>query len=112
MLKTGNCVHQWHRIFGHRNMNAVKAIITENNLKVSDCRCENQCGICQQAKMARKPFAKIKPSQSKAMLDLVHSDICGPMQTQTSGGKRYMLTFIDEFTRFTYIYLLSPSEQR
>lgn len=30
----GNCIHQWHRIFGHRNINAVKLMIAKNNLKV------------------------------------------------------------------------------
>lgn len=102
----GNCIHQWHRIFGHRNLNAVKTMVSNNNLKVIKCSCENLCGICQEGKMSRKPFAKFKPRQSKAILDLVHSDVCGPMPTQTPSGKRYLLTFIDDYSRFTFVYLL------
>ena len=41
------------------------------------------------------------------MLDLVHTEVCGPMQTETSSGKRYIVTFIDDFSRFTVIKLLS-----
>lgn len=106
MSNNGNCIHQWHRIFGHRNLNAVKQMTTSNNLKVIHCTCDNLCGVCQEGKMSRKPFAKFKPRQSKAILDIVHSDVCGPMKTQTPSGKRYILTFIDDFSRLTFIYLL------
>lgn len=80
------CVHDWHRIFGHRNLNAVRKMIKNHNLDAIKCSCDDVCATCQEGKMARKPFAKIKPIQSKAILDLVHTDLCGPMQTQTPGG--------------------------
>ena len=39
-------------------------------------------------------------------LEIVHSDICGPMQTPSIGGWNYFLTFIDDFTRKTWVYFL------
>ena len=40
------------------------------------------------------------------MLELVHSDVCGPMSTQARGGYEYFITFIDDYPRFGYVYLM------
>ena len=40
------------------------------------------------------------------MLELVHSDVCGPMSTQARGGYEYFITFIDDYSRFGYVYLM------
>ena len=40
------------------------------------------------------------------MLELVHSDICGPINPSSNGGKRYIITFIDDFSRKTWVYFL------
>ena len=40
---------------------------------------------------------------SKGLLDIVHSDVWGPAQTATFGGCRYYVTFIDDFSRYTWI---------
>jgi len=46
------------------------------------------------------------PQKSAAKLDIIHSDVCGPMQVDTLGGSRYFFLFIDDWTRKTWIYLL------
>ena len=40
------------------------------------------------------------------MLELVNSDVCGPMSTQARGGYEYFITFIDDYSRFGYVYLM------
>lgn len=105
------CIHQWHRIFGHRDINAIKNMIKIENLNTIQCTCNAFCDVCQEGKMTRKFFSKSKPIHSKAILDLVHTDLCGPMQTQTQSGKRYVLTFIDDYSRYTFIYLLREKNE-
>jgi transposase InsO family protein len=39
-------------------------------------------------------------------LEIVHSDVCGPMRTTSSGGARYVVTYIDNFSRKVWVYLL------
>ncbi len=39
-------------------------------------------------------------------MEIVHSDVCGPMMTTSHGGAQYFLTFIDNFSRKTHVYLL------
>lgn len=55
-------------------------------------------------------MSRIKFSRSnnrvKAKLDFIHLDVCGPMQTTTPSGKRYILTFIDDYSKFTAVYLI------
>lgn len=61
-----------------------------------------------------------KPTQSPAtssfhrapqLLDLVHSDILGPIHLPTVNGKKYILSFIDDHTRFNTVYLLSNKSE-
>jgi hypothetical protein len=40
------------------------------------------------------------------LLGLVHTDVCGPMSSVARGGFQYFITFIDEFSRYKYIYLV------
>lgn len=61
--------------------------------------------------MTRLLFLKESENRSTNTLNLIHSDICGPMQTKTPSGKRYLLTFIDDFSRFTTIYLLKEKSE-
>ena len=39
-------------------------------------------------------------------LDLIHTDVCGPMSTHAKGGFIYFITFIDDFSRYGYLYLM------
>lgn len=46
--------------------------------------------------MQHKPFKSIKNKQSTRKLELVHSDLCGPLQSESFGGHKYFATFIDD----------------
>ena len=56
--------------------------------------------------MFRKPFKLLGEIRSTRRLELVHSDVCDPMQTESIGGKRYFVTFIDDYSRCCSIYFL------
>jgi len=60
---------------------------------------------CILGKHERDYFPKYE-SQVKGHLDLVHTDLCGPMQTPSIGGCFYFLTFIDDFSRKIWFYFL------
>jgi hypothetical protein len=46
-----------------------------------------------------------------APLDLIHSDLCEMNGILTKGGIRYFITFIDDSTRFCYVYLLKSKDE-
>ena len=63
------------------------------------------------AKQHRESFPVGGSYRARAPLELVHTDICGPMQTPSLGGSIYFLTFIDDFSRKTWIYFLKQKSE-
>lgn len=107
MTTEGNgtdCIHAWHNRLGHRDPNAIRLL--EGNLNITTCSQSLVCESCIQAKMTRKPVPKKSDSRSTNVLDLIHTDVCGPMQTTTPGGNKYFMTVIDDYSRYTMVYLL------
>ena len=61
--------------------------------------------------MHRKPFKSVGDIRSTRKLQLVHSDVCGPMQTRSSGGQNYFVTFIDDYSRCCAVYFLKQKSE-
>lgn len=98
----------WHRRLGHMNYDNMKKMRdgAVNGVKFRDGKIGMQnCDICAEAKQNRLPFGHSN-STTKEILELVHSDLAGPMETKTIGGARYMLTFIDDYSRKIFVYFL------
>ena len=55
--------------------------------------------------MTKRPFSA-KGKRSKEPLRLVHSDVCGPLSVQARGSYEYFFTFIDDYSRYGYVYLM------
>ena len=49
--------------------------------------------------------------RAKKSLELVHSDLCVPMNPTSKGGGRYILTFIDDFSRKVWVYFLKQKDE-
>ncbi|GAA0171472.1 transmembrane signal receptor [Lithospermum erythrorhizon] len=49
--------------------------------------------------------------RANKVLELVHSDICGPITPTSSSGNRYFLTFIDDYSRKGWVYLLANKSE-
>ena len=62
--------------------------------------------ICIECKLTDNPYPKSANFRATQVLELVHSEVCGPKQTATVGEKYYFLTFVDDFSRFTVLCLL------
>lgn len=104
----------WHKHFGHRDPEAVKQLANNGlavELKIIDCGIRTTCKVCIKGKMARKSFPKKSESKTSSTLDLIHTDLCGPMQTETPGKKRYILTVIDNYSRYTEAFLLRSKDE-
>ena len=57
---------------------------------------------CLEGKMTKRPF-NAKGYRAKDLLELIHSDVCGPMSIQARGGYEYFITFSDGYSRFGYV---------
>ena len=61
---------------------------------------------CSLGKLHRDEFSVIVDRKYRDILELVHTDLCWPMQTSSLGGAYYFLIIVDECTRFTWVYFL------
>lgn len=57
------------------------------------------CESCQQGKQAKLPFPHNQSSRASQKLQLIHTDVCGPMKVASFSGNKCFLLFIDDFTK-------------
>ncbi|GKD34427.1 zinc finger, CCHC-type containing protein, partial [Tanacetum coccineum] len=60
-------------------------------------------------KITKKPFQNVK--RETEVLELIHSDLCDLHATPSLGNKKYFVTFIDDASRFCYVYLLHTKDE-
>jgi hypothetical protein len=68
---------------------------------------ERICEGCIYGKQQREIFLLGKAYKEKSPLEIIHSHICRQNKTPYIGGNTYFLTFIDDFSRKTWIYFLN-----
>ena len=108
---TKDCIHSWHRKLGHRAIQRIAREGLAKGISIKKCEIVQTCECCVEGKIARKPFPPNTERQSTRVLDLAHTDICGPINTATSGGSRYFLTMIDDFSRYTMVYFFKRKSE-
>ncbi|WJX48823.1 hypothetical protein P8452_35337 [Trifolium repens] len=101
----------WHKRLGHMSEKSLSILAKKNVLNgVSDARLK-KCSHCLAGKQRRVSFMSSEPKRKSEVLDLVHSDVCGPMKTRSLGGAYYFVTFIDDCSRKTWAYTLKTKDQ-
>lgn len=98
----------WHERLEHLNMKDVR--LMWRNQSVAGMKLEANsipidCKICAAGKLSSTPFPS-RDRRSSGALDLMHTDICGPMRTESQGDARYFVTFIDDYTRWCEVYFM------
>jgi hypothetical protein len=68
------------------------------------------CKGCAQGKNMKHSFSN-SDSKAKGVLDIVHSEICGPMSEASLSGYVYYVSFIDDYSCKTWIYLLKSKNE-
>ena len=60
--------------------------------------------------MTKRPF-NANGRRAQELLELVHSDVCGPMSIQARGGYKYFITFTNDYSRYGYVYLMKRKSE-
>lgn len=99
-------VRLWHVRYGHLNFESLSQLKKQGMVKgLPTFKRENaKCEACIYGKQSRESFPT-SSWRANRWLQLVHSDVCGPLQTSFDGCK-YFLPFIDDFSRMTWVYFL------
>ena len=65
-----------------------------------------ECVACALGKQHQNEFPNHEEKRQNELLELIHTDVCGPMQTRSLSGARYFLIFVDDRSRFTWAYFI------
>lgn len=103
----------WHKRLGHFHTKGIQRMIHFEAVKgLPHLHFANQtCSGCQLEKHARTKMPKQATHHASKILELVHSDVCGPFKVNSLGGCRYFVTFIDDFSKKIWIYFLTNKNQ-
>jgi hypothetical protein len=105
-----NSCELWHKRLSHINYKALlcvcKAVTGLPELKVDH---EGVCNGCAKGKNIKNPFPK--RDNKAGVLELIHSDVCGPMPSSSINGYVYYVSFIDDYSHKTWVYFLKSKEE-
>ena len=107
-ISVSNNVMIWHYRLGHLSFYYLKHLLLDlfRNKSPSSFKCE----ICELAKHHRSSFPA-RPYQASKPFLLIHSDVWGPSRASTMYGKKWSVSFIDDHTRLTWVYLLRDNSE-
>nr|GEV10167.1 hypothetical protein [Tanacetum cinerariifolium] len=94
-----------HYQLGHISKKCIEKLQHDGLLDSSDLRAFEKCVSCMSGKMARKPYTH-QVERAKDLLGLIHTYVCGLFKIISRQGASYFVTFTDDFSRYSYVYLL------
>ncbi|WIA15726.1 hypothetical protein OEZ85_003590 [Tetradesmus obliquus] len=98
----------WHNRFGHLGYNNMARLVAENmvkgiNLTPEDfAAADSACDACAIGKFTRGPF-RTSANKTSSPLQLLHSDICGPIRIPSPGKARFFITLVDDYTSYSFV---------
>ena len=108
-LTNENSATLWHKRLGHISIKRIKRLVSNEILQPLDYSDLNDCVNCIKGKQTN--LRKYQARKCSEVLELIHTDICGPFPTATRNGHRYFISFIDDHSRYGYVYLIKEKAQ-
>jgi len=95
----------WHRCLANIHPTALRSLIDGYT------KDHSMFTACIQAKHKQK-IIKVMTKRTTQPFQLIHSDVCEQFSTPTSAGHRYYIQFIDDYTRYTSIWVLPDQKSK
>jgi len=93
----------WHCRLGHISENHMKRLHDDGLLTLFDFESYKTCESCLLGKVTKAPFTCFLERASD-LLELIYTDVCGPMSTTARGGFQYFIPFTNDFSIYRYVY--------
>ena len=103
-------VNLWHGRLGHVNFASIRKLKDLRLINTSESHETGKCPICVESKFHKKPFKPVE-YRTTDLLELIHSDLADFRTTTSRGGKNYYVSFVDDYSRFTKIYLIKTKDE-
>ena len=101
----------WHQRLAHVNIKLRQLTKAANGIEIPLDGTQTFCDACIQGKMHRLPHPPLNTIKSTEKLQLVYTDVCGRMQTQSFGGSLYFITFVDDYSRYSHTYFMKHKSE-
>ena len=107
-VNNDSAIYLWHCHLGHIGVKRMKKLHADGFLESLGYELFDACEPCLLGKMTKTLFSGTM-EQATDLLEIIHTDVCGPMSVETHGGYHCFLTFTDDLSRYVYIYLMNTS---
>ena len=95
-----------HKILGHNNFTDLSNLVEHvEGMRISDISVD-VCDICELNKSKKQPIASDCTTRAKVVLDIVHTDILGPITPEAVDGHKYTIGFVNSLSRFCRVYFM------
>ncbi|KAK1612618.1 hypothetical protein QYE76_036291 [Lolium multiflorum] len=104
----------WHRRLGHVNMRNLKQLLKgEHIVGLTGVSFEKDrvCSACVAGKQLKKKHPIKSIVTTSRPLELLHLDLFGPSHYDTLGGSKYGLVIVDDYSRYSWVFLLKSKDE-
>nr|GEV69381.1 retrovirus-related Pol polyprotein from transposon TNT 1-94 [Tanacetum cinerariifolium] len=104
----------WHHRLFHLNFDTIN-LLSKNDIVTGLPKLkfvkDHLCSSCELGKAKRKSFQSKTTPSSKRRLQLLHMDLCGPMQVESINRRKYVLVIVDDYSRYTWTHFLRSKDE-
>ena len=109
-VKSFTILSLWHRKLGHPTLSTVKQVLSNCNLEFSMNEKDRFCFACQLGKSHKLSFSNSLTVYNDSS-HLTESDLWGAASVTSRNGFRYYISFVDVYSRYTWIYFLKSKSK-
>jgi transposase InsO family protein len=98
----------WHQRLAHLNYQSLQYMVSKGLATgIPDIQPDKEvCKPCMQGKQVRERFPKSSVNRATVSLEVIHTDLCGPLKMPSLSGSRYFITMIDDYSRKVWVGFL------
>ena len=109
-VNNDSATYLWHCHLGHIGVKRMKKLHADGLLESRDYESLDACEPCLMGKMTKTLFSGTM-ERTTYLLEIIHTDVCGPMNIEARGRYHYFLIFTDDLSRYEYIYLMKHKSE-
>lgn len=111
LCTASDTIDVWHKRFGHLNFESIKKLSQKDHgINLSKSEVASRCETCIEGKQTKMPHKETRKRATRP-LQLIHSDVFGPVSPVSYDGKRFVVSFVDDYTHFTATYLMEAKSE-
>ena len=113
LVQRNSQANLWHKRLGHFHIRGIQRMLQFEAIKgMPEIQfSKHTCDSCQLGKHTRTKIPKETTHNASKILELIYSDVCGPFKVNSTGGARYFVTFIYDYSRRLWVYFISHKSQ-